>query len=532
MALADIAMGKQVTAQPGGQQFLSAIEPELMKHIKSSKELDKVVQVFEMMQSSPEKYNEILQELMKSGAVEAGELPNRYEPTLIDPIVDALHQIQSKYSAQESGGKQFTGNLTQAKEALAAKGRNGDTILAHINPQEAAMLKAAGGSGTINPETGLPEYGFLSSIVSGITGAVKSVAKAAAPLLPVVAAVTLGPAAGAALGLSATTGAAVAGAAAGGLTSAATGGNVLQGALTGGLTGGLTGVATGALGVSNAVSGIQAAVPGISTAEATALANLGYTGSQLAGVSLAEASAAGAAAIANGVSGSVLGGVASNIGSVLGPNTSNILGSLGSAAASVYGGQQAANAAQQAANTYAAAGNQALAEQARQFGIAQANQAPWLTAGQQGLNQQLDLMGLGPQGQAGINQALINTPGYQWELTQGQKALNAGLAARGGMGSGKAATEAIKWGQGLASQGYGNALQRAANLSGVGQNTAVGMANQGANYANQVGNIGLGVAGQQATAQLAGGAAQQQGTLGAANALAGLLGGNTTSTLR
>jgi len=41
---------------------------------------------------------------------------------------------------------------------LASKGRGGDTMLAHINPQEAALLKAHGGSGTINPDTGLPEF--------------------------------------------------------------------------------------------------------------------------------------------------------------------------------------------------------------------------------------------------------------------------------------------------------------------------------------------------------------------------------------
>jgi len=58
-------------------------------------------------------------------------------------------------------------NLTQQQkvEALqalyhdvASMGREGDTTLAHINPQEAALLKALGGSGTINPNTGLPEY--------------------------------------------------------------------------------------------------------------------------------------------------------------------------------------------------------------------------------------------------------------------------------------------------------------------------------------------------------------------------------------
>jgi arginine repressor len=49
-------------------------------------------------------------------------------------------------------------NLKGIAALLADKGRNGDTMLAHINPQEAAILKAMGGSGTINPETGLPEY--------------------------------------------------------------------------------------------------------------------------------------------------------------------------------------------------------------------------------------------------------------------------------------------------------------------------------------------------------------------------------------
>jgi hypothetical protein len=40
----------------------------------------------------------------------------------------------------------------------AGMGRGGDTMLAHINPDEAAMLKAFGGAGTANPRTGLPEF--------------------------------------------------------------------------------------------------------------------------------------------------------------------------------------------------------------------------------------------------------------------------------------------------------------------------------------------------------------------------------------
>ena len=47
-------------------------------------------------------------------------------------------------------------------EDLASQGRYGDTMLAHITPEEAALLKARGGAGTINPQTGLPEFYGLS----------------------------------------------------------------------------------------------------------------------------------------------------------------------------------------------------------------------------------------------------------------------------------------------------------------------------------------------------------------------------------
>ena len=48
--------------------------------------------------------------------------------------------------------------LRRAAEELRKRGRGRDTILAHITPREAAKLKAEGGSGTINPDTGLPEF--------------------------------------------------------------------------------------------------------------------------------------------------------------------------------------------------------------------------------------------------------------------------------------------------------------------------------------------------------------------------------------
>ena len=48
--------------------------------------------------------------------------------------------------------------LKELYHDIASKGQDDDVMLAHINPEEAVLLKAYGGSGTINPITGLPEY--------------------------------------------------------------------------------------------------------------------------------------------------------------------------------------------------------------------------------------------------------------------------------------------------------------------------------------------------------------------------------------
>ena len=49
--------------------------------------------------------------------------------------------------------------LKRLYKDIAAEGRMGDTQLAHINDYEAGLLKSVGGTGTINPATGLVEYG-------------------------------------------------------------------------------------------------------------------------------------------------------------------------------------------------------------------------------------------------------------------------------------------------------------------------------------------------------------------------------------
>jgi hypothetical protein len=53
---------------------------------------------------------------------------------------------------------QESSDLKQIAKQLAQKGRGGDSMLVHITPREASMLKDAGGAGTINPDTGLMEF--------------------------------------------------------------------------------------------------------------------------------------------------------------------------------------------------------------------------------------------------------------------------------------------------------------------------------------------------------------------------------------
>jgi hypothetical protein len=124
-----------------------------------------------------------------------------------------------------------------AKGGLASLGRNGDTRLAHVTPGEEALLKRLGGSGTINPYTGQPEYfkKFFKSI--------GKIFKAVAPILPVVMAFVPGmqgfaASLGSKLGASAAWASTAGSAALGGLTGALSGGG-LKGALRGAALGGL-----------------------------------------------------------------------------------------------------------------------------------------------------------------------------------------------------------------------------------------------------------------------------------------------------
>jgi hypothetical protein len=130
----------------------------------------------------------------------------------------------------------------QTSQGLASLGRNGDSVLVHMNPTEVAGLQSLamsqGGSLTINPHTGLPEAfslgGFFKSLLPMFAGAMTG--GAGMPLW--------------------------AGIAAGAVTGAATNKDRLMGALTGGL-GGYGGYG---LGQGLAAAGAPTAAPSITTA--------------------------------------------------------------------------------------------------------------------------------------------------------------------------------------------------------------------------------------------------------------------------
>ena len=72
---------------------------------------------------------------------------------------NAYDNTGAQYSFKE-GGSVGDEDLPKLADLIRRYGRNGDTELAHINPIEAQILKSLGGSGTINPATGLREYSF------------------------------------------------------------------------------------------------------------------------------------------------------------------------------------------------------------------------------------------------------------------------------------------------------------------------------------------------------------------------------------
>ncbi len=232
-----------------------------------------------------------------------------------------------------------------------------------------------------------------------------------------------------------------------------------------------------------------------------------------------DAATGGAAPAASAVAPAVAGTAASSLIPGL---SNNALGSLVSGGASLLGANMAANSAKDAAAIQAQSGQAAIDEARRQFDIGQTNQKPWMTGGKEALGAQLDLMGL-PGGTTGSSTnalaELQKTPGYQFTVDQGNQAINRSAAAKGMLNSGNVLADLTKYGQDMGSTQYGNRLNQLGSLSGTGQAAASGMANQGANYANQYGNNITGIGNANAAGTIASGNAWQNGILGAGQSL-------------
>jgi len=153
--------------------------------------LDMLNTMVEEILDAPQDYEAIRAKYMAQGLEDL--LPPEFDATFFGALNMAIDQIRGASPAGQppmpSGVNTvediFTYNPAAAapmapegfaQGGIASLGRNGDTMLAHINPQEAAMLRSRGGSGSINPRTGLPEFFSLKGAFKKIGRAVKKFA--------------------------------------------------------------------------------------------------------------------------------------------------------------------------------------------------------------------------------------------------------------------------------------------------------------------------------------------------------------------
>lgn len=154
-----------------------------------------------------------------------------------------LFNMGGEVKAYAQGGlgqimEQQQGTMGQQAEAVRQAGRGDDEMLLHLAPEEYDAITSMWGEPEINPNTGIPEYGFLSKVWKGIKKTVKKIVKS--PLFSFIAPIALNifaPGLGSALGgMLGATGKA-----------AATIGNTLLRTGIGALSGGKEGAISGAL---------------------------------------------------------------------------------------------------------------------------------------------------------------------------------------------------------------------------------------------------------------------------------------------
>lgn len=180
-----------------------------------------------------------------------------------------------KVKLYEIGGyvDKAEGGLAKAAETTRRGGRNGDSMMVHMTPEELGVLEGMWGKADINPNTGMPEYGFFSKIWKSVKKAVKKVFSS--KIFQVVAPIALSmfaPGLGAWVGnlipgVSGAGASIVGNALLRGGMSAAGGGDFMSGAMTGAIAGGLGDVAGGLVkDVAPGLSDSTAAIVGSSLA--------------------------------------------------------------------------------------------------------------------------------------------------------------------------------------------------------------------------------------------------------------------------
>jgi hypothetical protein len=117
--------------------------------------------------------------------------------------------------------------------------------------------------------------------------------------------------------------------------------------------------------------------------------------------------------------------------------------------------------------------------------------------GATGVSDLKKLLGLGPGGSAGALNALQNTPGYQFNLRQGDAARVAQDAASGQLGSGNEAIALSNYNQGLAQNTFQNAVSNLSPFTQMFQSGASGVGNLFSGLGTNVANLFTTQSGQQ-----------------------------------
>ena len=110
--------------------------------------------------------------------------------------------------------------------------------------------------------------------------------------------------------------------------------------------------------------------------------------------------------------------------------------------------------------------------------------------------------------------AFFKSPGYEFRLDEGTRAIDRSASARGQLMSGGTLRALQRYGQGLASSEFGNYANRLSTLAGIGQTSAFQSGQVGSAAAGQVGRSAASIG----ETILAGGQAQAEGIIGANNA--------------